>query len=88
MLFHLVYSRKLSAVESRRKLTHKLLRQATELMVTIDHEFVGNSTSPPLAFHFAHLSHGHIASFGEAAYKCVLGHIWVQKTQFFIVHKR
>ena len=31
-------------------LPRKLFRQVTELMVTKDHEFVGNSTSPPFAF--------------------------------------
>ena len=47
---HLVYSPDPFAVASRRKLTRKLFRQATELMVLIDHEVVWNSTSPPFAF--------------------------------------
>ena len=48
--FHVVYSPEFFAVASRRKSTLKLFGQATELMVLIDHEFVGNSTSPPFAF--------------------------------------
>ena len=47
MYFHLVYSPEFFAVASGRTLTRKLFPQATELMVTPDHEFVGNSTSPP-----------------------------------------
>ena len=50
MYFHLVYSPDFYAVASGRKLMRKLFRQATELMVTIDIQFVGNSTSPPFAF--------------------------------------
>ena len=48
--FLLVYSPEFFAVASGRKLTRKLFRQVTELMATKDHEFVGNSTSPPFAF--------------------------------------
>ena len=47
--FHLVYSPEFWAVAFGRKLTRKLFRQVPELMFTIDHEFVGNSTSPPFA---------------------------------------
>ena len=50
MYFHLVYPPKFFAVASGRKSTRKLFRQATELIVTIDHDFVGNSTSSPFAF--------------------------------------
>ena len=50
MYFHLVYSPDISGVVSPRKSTRKLFCRATELMVTIDHEFVGNSASPPFAF--------------------------------------
>ena len=50
MYFHLVYSREFFAVASRTKSTRKLFRQVTEFMVTKDHDFVGNSTSPPFAF--------------------------------------
>ena len=46
---HLVYSPESFAVASQRKSTRKLFRQVTELMVTIDHEFVGKNTSPPFA---------------------------------------
>ena len=50
MYYHLVCSLECFAVASERKSTCKLFRQATELMVFIDHELVGNSTSPPFAF--------------------------------------
>ena len=50
MYFHLVYSPEFFAVASGRKSTRKLFRQATELMDFINHEFVGNPTSPPSAF--------------------------------------
>ena len=55
MYFHLVYYVQLTRIFQRRvasgrKSTRKLFRQVTELMVTEDHEFVGNSTSPPFAF--------------------------------------
>ena len=50
MYFHLVYSPEVLVVASGRKSTRKLFHQATELMVTMDHEFLGNSTSPPCAF--------------------------------------
>ena len=50
MYFHLVCSPEFFAVGSGRRSTRKLFRQATELMVPIDHESVGNSTSPPFAF--------------------------------------
>ena len=50
MYSHLVCSPELLAVASGRKLTRKLFRQAAELMFFIDHEFVGNSTSPSFAF--------------------------------------
>ena len=49
MYFHLVYSPEFFAVAFGRKSTRKLFLQATELMVTMDHEFLGNSTSPPFA---------------------------------------
>ena len=50
MYFHLVYPPEFFAVASRRKLALKLFRRAAELMVHIDHEFSGFSTSPPFAF--------------------------------------
>ena len=63
--FHLVYSAELFAVASERKLTHTLFRQVTELMVTIDREFVGNSTSPPFAFLSYHFDMGISFSLGK-----------------------
>ena len=50
MYFYMECSRKFFAVASGRKSTCKLFRQATEMMVLIDHEFVGNSTSSCSAF--------------------------------------
>ena len=50
MYFHLVCSPECFALASGKKSTRKLFRQGTELMVLIDHEFVGNSTFPPFAF--------------------------------------
>ena len=50
MYLHLVYSPEFLVVASGRKSTRKLFHRATELMATMDHEFLGNSTSPPLAF--------------------------------------
>ena len=50
MYFLLVYSPELFANASGRILTRKLLHQGAELMDLIDHEFVGNPTSPSYAF--------------------------------------
>ena len=50
MYFHLVCSTESFTVTFGRKSTVNLFHQATELMVLIDHGFVGNSTSPPFAF--------------------------------------
>ena len=50
MYFHLVCSPEGFGDASGRKSTRILFRQATELMVLMDHHFVGNSTSPSLAF--------------------------------------
>ena len=50
MYFRLVYLPEFFASTSGKNWTSKLFHQATELMVTIDHEFFGNCTSPPLAF--------------------------------------
>ena len=50
MYFHLVCSPEFFAVAFGRKSTRKLFRQATELMVLIDHEFVVNPTSLPFVF--------------------------------------
>ena len=47
--FHLVYSPEFFTVAAGKKLTRKVFRQVTELIVTIDHKFVGKSTSPPFA---------------------------------------
>ena len=82
MYFHLVCSPEYFAVASERKSTRKPFREATELIVLIDHEFVGNSTSPPFAF-----LPSPIAFFGEVAYRGVLGHTWVRKTQVKMVRK-
>ena len=49
MYFHLVYSSELFAVASGRKSTRKVFRQATELMILINHELGVNPTSPPFA---------------------------------------
>ena len=46
---YLVYSADFCAAASGRKLTCTVFRQATKTRVTIDHEFIGNSTSPPFA---------------------------------------
>ena len=50
MYFHLVCSPGFIAVVSRRKSNRKLFRQATQLIVLIDHDFVVNPTYPPFAF--------------------------------------
>ena len=50
MYSHLVYSPECFAVACGTKLKVTLLSQATVLMVTTDHEFVGLSTSPLSAF--------------------------------------
>ena len=50
MYFRLMYSPEIVMFASGRKSTRKLVRQRTELMVLIDHELVGNSTSSPFAF--------------------------------------
>ena len=50
MYFYLVYSPEFFVVGSGRKSTRKLFGQAAELIVLIEHEFLGNSTSPPFAF--------------------------------------
>ena len=50
MYSHVVYSPEFFAVASGRKSTRMLFHQATELMNLIDHEFVGNPTSPFFAF--------------------------------------
>ena len=50
MYFHLVYSPERFAVASGRKSTCRLFRQETEPMVLIEHDFVGNCTSPSFAF--------------------------------------
>ena len=49
MYFNLGCSPEFFAVASGRKSTCKLFREATELMVLMDHEFVVNPTSPPFA---------------------------------------
>ena len=51
MYLHLVYAPELFAVASRRKWTRMFFHQATELMVAIDHEYAGESTTPTFAFH-------------------------------------
>ena len=42
----------------------------------------------PLCLPFMPVLHGHIASFGEAAFSGILGHTWVRKSQVKIVRKR
>ena len=54
-----------------------------QVMLAKNHEFVANSTS----HHFAFLSHGHNACFGEATHKNILGHLKVSKTVLLIVRK-
>ena len=76
---HWVYSPEFFPVASGRKSTRKLFRQATELMVTIEQEFVANSTTPPFALISYPFLRGISLPFGA--------HV-VQKTQFFIVRKR
>ena len=88
MYFHLVYSPECFAVASGRKWTRKRFCQATELMDLIDGEFLGNPTSPPFAFFPCPFHMGILPSFGKAAFRGVLGHTWVQKTQVQIVRKR
>ena len=75
-------------VASGIKSTRKVFCQATELLVLIDHEFAENSTSPLFAFLCCPSHMGILLSFGEAAYRGVLGHTWVRKTQVKIVRKR
>ena len=87
MYFYLVYSPEFFAVASGRKSTRKLFPQATEFMDLIDHEFVEKPYLSPLCLSFMPLSHGHIASFGEADFRGVLGHTWVRKTQVKIVRR-
>ena len=50
MYFHLPYSPEFFVVAPGRKSAGKVFRQATELMVVIDHEFGANPTSPSFAF--------------------------------------
>ena len=88
MYFHLLCSAEILAVASGRKSTRKLFRQATKLMVVIDHEFVGNSTSPPFAFLTCPSRMRISLRLGEATCRGVLRHTWVQKTQVKIVRKR
>ena len=46
-----------------------------KLMVNMDHEFVGNSTSPPFAFRSCPFHMGmSITPFEKAAYRGELGH--------------
>ena len=61
MYVHLVCSAEFFAVASGRQSMRKLFRQATELMVLVDHEFVANIS--PLCLSFGPLLRGHIPSF-------------------------
>ena len=88
MYVHVVCSPEWFAVASGKKTTRNAFHQATELMVLIDHEFVGNSTSPPFAFLSCPFHMGISLAFGEAAYRGCLGHTWVPKIQVKIVRKR
>ena len=49
MYLHLVQSLDFFSVASGRKSTRKPFQQATELIILIDHEFIGNSICPPFA---------------------------------------
>ena len=60
MYFHLVYPPECFSDVSGRKSTHNVFSEATELMVTRDHEFVGNSTSPFFDLPFMPVSHGRL----------------------------
>ena len=86
--FHLVNSHEFSDVASERKWTHKLFYQVPELMVTEDHEFVQNSTSPRFAFLTYPFHMGIPLPFGKVSYKGVLGHLSTRRAQVFIVRKR
>ena len=88
MYFHLVRSREFFAVASGRKLTRKLFRQATELMVLIDHEFVVNPTSLPFAYLSCPLHMSISLPLGKPFIGVFSGHTWVRKTQVKIVRKR
>ena len=75
MYFHLVYSPKDFGDASGRKLMHRVFCEATELVVTIDHEFVGISTSPPytsLSCPF-HIGMGKCLKRVNWALECVMG---------------
>ena len=88
MYFHLVYSSVFFPVAFGRKSTRKLFHQETKFLVLMDHEFVGDSTSPPFAFPSCPFHMGRWLPFGEAAYRNVLGHMWVRKTQVKILRNR
>ena len=81
--FHLVYSPEFFSNGSCSKSTLKVLREAIEVMVTIDHELVANSPSPPFAF----LSGCFQMSIPLPLEKRLTGVIWVmegcQKPNFF-----
>ena len=83
MFFHLVYSPVFFSDASGRKSTRKVFCEATELVVTIDHEFLGNSTSPPFAFLSCPFHMGISLPLG----KRLIGVIWAmegcQKPNFF-----
>ena len=48
--FHLVYSPEFFAIRSGRNWTRNLFHEVTKLLVTKDHGFIGNCTSPSCAF--------------------------------------
>ena len=87
MYFHLAYSPEIFAVTSGRKSTRKLFGQGTELMVLIEHEFVGNSTSPPFAFLSCPFQTDISLPLGKRLIG-VSGHTWVRNAQVKILRKR
>ena len=73
MYFHRVYSPEFLANASGGRSTRKLFCQATELMVTKDHEFLRTLHLPPLPSFRTPLMWAYRFLCG------VLRHVWVQK---------
>ena len=72
MYVHLVYSTEFLTPVSGRKSTRKRFRQATDLMVLIDHESIANCTSPSFAFLSCPFHMGILLSLGER----LIGAFW------------
>ena len=83
MYFHLVYSAEFFSGTSRRKLTDNVFCEATELMVTMDHELVGNSTSPHFAFLSCPFHIGISLPLGRRLTKVIWAMEKCQKPNFF-----